>query len=123
MNLAELVFDALTTGSDGLRAHHNKLPKKGEDGYVLPMAVITTIGGHNERHLRGDGGLRRRVVRVDIWGASRKLADDAMEVALTKMDAASTFKVAAVEDSGAPGYDFDANLWRSSFDFTVWFNQ
>lgn len=123
MNVAEYVFAALANGAGGLRAHHNKLPRKGDSNYVLPMLVITGIAGHTEMHLRGDGGLRRYLVQVDAWATSRKGADDYMELARAKMLAATTFKVAAIDVSGAEGYDEEANLYRASLEFGLWVNK
>lgn len=122
-SITERVISALTAGSDGLRAHRNKLPPPGDPGRVLPAAVVNEIAGHDERDLRGADGLRRRIMRVDVWGTTRRGADDAMEVAMDKMDAATTFTVAGSEPSWAPGFDDEANLYRASVDFTLWFER
>lgn len=123
MNIAELVFAALANGSDGLRAHHEKLPAKGTPSYILPMLVITTVAGSDDVDLRGDASLHHRLMQLDAWGASRKLADDYMELARLKMLSATTFGVGAIDVSGGGGYDEEANLFRASLEFRVWFNQ
>jgi hypothetical protein len=123
MNIAELVFAAITSGSDGLRAFQNKLPRKGEAMYVLPMIAISTITGHTEMHLSGDGGLRRYLIQLDAWASTRRGADDYMELAREKMLAATTFKIGAIEVTGADGYDEEANLYRTSVEFGLWVNQ
>jgi hypothetical protein len=122
MNVAEVVFQALSSGSDGLRAFQNKLPRKGDANYILPMLVITLVAGHDEMQLRGDGGLQRRLIQLDAWATTRKGADDLAELARTRMLAATTFKVAAIDVSGADGYDEDANLFRASFEYGIWRN-
>jgi len=122
MNVPELVSAALTNGSDQLRVHHNKLPRKGDDNYIPPMLVATTVTSRDEIHLRGDGGLRRYLIQLDAWAASRKFADDYMELARTKMLAATSFSIAAVSATGAEGYDENANLYRASLEFGLWVN-
>lgn len=121
MNAAELVFAALTNGSDGLRAHHNKVPRKGDAGHVFPLLTITTVSETAETDLRGDSSLRRRVVQIDAWSKTRKGADDLAELARAKMTAASTFKIGSPEKSGAPEYDDEADLFRASYDYPIWY--
>lgn len=103
---------------DPLRAHKGKLPNE----RVLPAIVVTVVTGTDEMVLRGDGELRRRVVQLDAWGTVESGADDYMEQARTKMLAASGFKVARIDVSGAPDYEPEANLFRSSLEFAIWFN-
>jgi hypothetical protein len=123
VNIAEHVFAAL----DGLRAHQEKLPSKGvtnePPGYVLPMLVISTITGNDDLDLRGEASLRWRVMQIDAWGKTRRGTDDYMELARAQMLAYKQFSVGAIDVSGAPGYDDDANLFRASLEFRVWFTQ
>ena len=123
MNIAELVFQALSSGSDGLRAFQNRLPQSGAANYVLPALVITTVAGADEMTLVGADGLRRRLIQLDAWGSSRKFADDYMELARTRMLAGTGFKVGAIDQTAAPQFDDEANLFRASLEFSLWFAQ
>jgi hypothetical protein len=123
MNIAEYVSAALRDGSDGLRVHHNRLPRDNDSlRAVLPAIVISAVAGVDEMDLQGDAGLRRRLFQADSWATTRKGADDYMELARAKMLAANTFTVAAIDVSGAEGFDEDANLFRASLEFALWFN-
>lgn len=121
MNDVELVFNALTDGSSPLRARHNKLPPKGDPAYILPTAVINKLAGSDQTDLRGRDGYRWRVIRIDVWGTTRKGADDYMELVKSKMEATGTFSSGTPEESGAPPYDDESNLYRASVDFPISF--
>lgn len=121
-SVSTLVVTALITGSDPLRAYKGKLPAKGTPGRILPSAVVSVIGGHDEVDLRGDAGLSRRVVQVDAWHELEQSADDYMELVKAKLFASDAFQVNAVTESGADPFDEEANLYRASREFTVWFN-
>lgn len=121
-SISTLVVKALITGSDALRAYKGKLPAKGTPGRILPSAVVQVIGGHDEVDLRGDAGLARRVVQIDAWHELEQTADDYMELVKTKLFGSGVFQVAGVTESGADPFDDEANLYRASREFTLWFN-
>lgn len=119
MSAAQLVHAELISGTTGLRAHKSVLPRE----RTLPAIVITPIAGSDEIHLRGDSGLTRQVVQLDAWASLESGAESYMEQAKQKMLNASTFQVANISVSGADTYDEEANLYRASREFTIWFNQ
>jgi hypothetical protein len=89
----------------------------------IPYCVFTIIGGHEEMHLQGSANLNRRIVQVDTWARRRDMASNLMQWVRHKMLAAATFNVTGVEETGAPRYDGETKLYRSSYEFTLWYPQ
>lgn len=112
MSVAEDVIAAL----DPLRAHKARLPDK----RTLPAIVVSIVAGHDEWTLEGDDNLSHRIVQLDAWASTETGADNYMRQAREKMLASADFTVSGVDVSGAPDYDDDANLYRSSFEFRIW---
>ena len=118
MNLAERIFQALTSGSDPLRAYQDKMPRE----RTLPAIVITAeIAGEDDYGLQGANGLRHRISQLDVYASTRKGADDYAELAREKMAAATTFAVARSYPSGAPDFEPDVDLFRNSIEFSLWY--
>jgi len=113
MSVEEMVVDAL----DPLRAHKGRLPDK----RTLPALVVQVIAGSNEYTLEGDDGLRRRLVQIDAYSTTEYNADEYMKEADAKMQDATTFVVAGVEVA-SPGFENEPSLYRSSFQFILWFD-
>ena len=112
MSVSETVIEALSP----LRAHKGHLPDK----RTLPAIVVQVVAGNDEWTLEGDDELKRRVIQLDAWSSTETGADTYMAQARTAMLASTDFAVAGVNVSGAPDYDEEANLYRSSFEFTIW---
>jgi hypothetical protein len=85
----------------------------------IPYCVFTIIGGHEEMHLRGSGNINRRVVQIDTWARRRDMASNLMLWVREHMLGATTFEVVGIEETGAPRYDDEAKLFRSSYEFTI----
>lgn len=120
MNLAERIFQALTSGSEPLRAYQDKMPRE----RTLPAIVISSeIAGEDDYGLRGPNGLRHRLVQLDAYGRTRRGVDNYMELARDQMNAATTFTVAKSYPSGAPEFEPDVDLFRSSVEFSVWYER
>ena len=101
-----------------LAVYKGRLPPE----HVLPSLVAQIVAGNDEIHLRGDSSLSRRIVQLDAWASVETSAESYMTQAKAKLLAATTFQVAAINVSGAESYDADANLYRSSLEFTLWFS-
>lgn len=114
MSITGDVIDAL----GALRAYKGKLPSR-EEGRVLPAIVVQAITGSDELDLMSDPGPFRRLVQLDAWATTESGADAYMEQAKAAMRAATTFRVDSIDLSGAPPWDDDAKLWRSSYEFGV----
>lgn len=110
---------ALTAESPSLNVYPDEAPQEA----TPPFVIYTLIGGHDEMSLEGDDGLRRRLVQVDVWAKRREMASNLMEGVRSQMLAATAFSVAAMEETGAPRFDFESKLFRSSYEFAIWYQQ
>lgn len=117
--IRERIFLALTSGSDGVRAHYDKLPAKGDPNYIMPATVIQVIAGHDEQTLRGADGLCQAIVQIDAYAGGRLLADELAALVKTKLRAARTFTTGTISKAAAPPYDYDAALYRESLEMPI----
>lgn len=114
MSITGDVMDAL-----GALVTYKAVLNSREEGRILPAIVVQVITGSDELDLMGDPGPFRRMVQLDAWATTEAGADAYMEQAKTAMRAATAFKVDSIDLSGAPPYDDDAKLWRSSYEFGI----
>lgn len=116
MTIEESIFGALNAGSPPpLRAYPDVMP----DYPVYPLCTYIIVGGEDDVHLNGDAGTARRLVQVDAWARTRLGAGQTIELAKQMMFAATDFTVGAVNVSGAPTYEPDAQLYRGSLEFSI----
>lgn len=119
-SIEEDVFSALTSGSpSALRVYPDTLPQMP----VLPAMTYSIIAGEDDFDLEGPTELIRRLVQVDAWATTRSSVTSMMEEAKTLMLLSTEFTVNAINVAGAPGYEPDTKLYRSSYEFILWKNQ
>lgn len=117
MTLREDVFAALTAGSPPIRAYPDVLPQV---GVVLPVVTYSFIGGHDDWHLQGASGMRRRLLQVDSWAGTRLSADSVIDAVTALLEASTAFTVNGVSETGAGGYEEETQRFRGSREYVLW---
>ena len=122
MTVSERVAAALRaddTASDGLRVFPNKRPLYPH----YPLITYSIIAGEDDVHLDGRSNSAQRLVQLDAWGRTEIGVAELMEIAIDKMLAASSFSVGRISLSGADPYEPETDLYRSSYEFSIAFEQ
>jgi hypothetical protein len=117
MSLRSDIYTALTTGG-GLTAYPDAAPQN----VTYPVIVFQVVAGHDEVYLDGYAGLVNRLVQIDAYANDPDVADALIETIKTRLGAATAFRVAAVNISGADSFDDDAKMYRASREFSLWAN-
>lgn len=117
MSLRSDIYSALVNGGS-LTAYPDAAP----EGVTYPVVVFQFVAGHDEVYLDGYAGLVNRLVQIDAYADDPDTADALIETVKTRLAAASAFRVAAVNVSGADPFDDDAKMYRASREFSLWAN-
>jgi hypothetical protein len=116
------IYAALNAGAnDSPTELIDIFPDEAPQQAVYPLVVFLNVGGHDDWHLEGSSGLRRRVVQVDVWASDPDVADALMERMIFRMKTGSGFSLTGIAVAGAPPYEPDTKLYRVSREFILWF--
>lgn len=123
---------AISTAVGGVRIYPIKLPQ----GQILASIVYSRISGLGDHHMQGASGLSRPRIQIDCWAPTADAADSLGRLVKERIDGfrgamlwgenspEEAIQVQGIFlDSERDEFDADVNLYRSSKDFFIWFEE
>lgn len=124
---ALLLTDATVAALVGnVRVHAARLPQ----GEKAPSVVYNRITETADYHMLGDSGLAQAMMQIDAWAATHDLAANLSNAAHDRLSGHSGWIVfgsdsinvrGIFQTSGRDLFDDDAELFRVSRDYVIWY--
>lgn len=120
---------AISTAVGASRIYPGKLPQ----GVALASIVYTLISDQGDFHNEGPSGLAHPRYQIDAWAPTLDAATTLANLIKTRLDGyrgemgsgATLVNVQGVfrDSGGREEFDAEANLWRNSRDYFIWFEE
>lgn len=127
---AYLLADGDVTSAVGIRVFPVRLPQ----GITQPSVVYNRISGNSDYHSQGSSGLVVTRMQIDAWAKTTDEAARVADIVKDRIDGLrgevsfgsespqESIEVRGVfHESEREDYDAEANMYRMSRDFTVWY--
>jgi uncharacterized protein DUF3168 len=119
-----LLADAALAAVVGARIHPVVLPQ----GESRPSIVLTEISGMGDHHAQGPSGLARNRYQIDGYAQTADGADSIARLVQARLDGFKGMMGAvkiqgALFDTWRDDYDSEAELFRVSSDYVIWWEE